>query len=100
MRNLFDWTDIPIDTVKDPLLTFAQDTFVSRKKGNIDYVLSPRDIIQFVDSYRDLKEDFPDWDMSEILAETIREAVVIKYTDPQEEEFIKGRATETFGVTL
>ena len=86
--------------MKEPLLTFAQDTFVSRKKGNIDYVLSPRDIIQFVDSYRDLKEDFPDWDMSDILAETIRESVIIKYTDPQEEEFIKGRATETFGVTL
>ena len=63
-------------------------------------MLSPRDIIQFVDSYREIKEDFPDWDISDILAETIREAVIIKYTDPQEEEFIKGRATETFGVTL
>ena len=100
VEKIIDWTDIPIDTVKEPLLTFAQDTFVSRKKGNIDYVLSPRDIIQFVDSYRDLKEDFPDWAISDILAETIREAVIIKYTDPQEEEFIKGRATETFGVTL
>ena len=63
-------------------------------------MLSPRDIIQFVDSFREIGEDFPNWGVSEILAETIREAVIIKYTDPQEEEFIKGRATETFGVTL
>ena len=63
-------------------------------------MLSPRDIIEFCDSYREIKEDFPDWSMVEILTESIREAIVIKYTDPQEEEFIRGRASETFGVTL
>ena len=91
---------IPVDTVKEPLLTFAQDTFNSRKKGNIDYVLSPRDIIQFVDVYRDLKDDFPTWTPSQILSETIHETIMIKFTDPQEVEFIKGRASETFGVNV
>ena len=102
VEKIIDWTGIPVDYVKEPLLTFAQNTYSLRKKGEVEYVLSPRDLIQFVDVYRDNTEDFgKQGRISDVLAETIKETILIKYTeDPQEQELIKGRAAETFGVTL
>ena len=102
VEKIINWTGIPVDYVKEPLLTFAQNTYSLRKKGEVEYVLSPRDLIQFVDVYRDNTEDFgKQGRISDVLAETIKETILIKYTeDPQEQELIKGRAAETFGVTL
>jgi len=103
MTKIIDWTDIPEGAVKEPLLTLAQDTYGLRIKGDIEYVLSTRDIIQFVEVYRDLLEDYDDDDpniISNVLLETIHETIMIKYTDPHERELIKARVQETFGVTF
>ena len=100
VTRVIDWKDIPEQYVKSPLLTLGQDTYSLRKKGNIEYVLSPRDLIQFTEVYRDLLEDMPDASPAEILETTIKETVLIKYTDPNERELIKARANETFGVNL
>ena len=84
-------------------MTFAQDTYGLRTKGDIEYVLSPRDIIQFVDVYRDLLSDYSDDDpniVSNVLLDTIKETIMIKYTDPNEHELIKARVQETFGVSF
>ena len=86
--------------LKTPLLTLAQDSYSLRTKGDIDYVLSPRDLIQFTEVYRELKEDMPEESDGEILNETIKETILIKYTDPNERELMKARCVETFGVTL
>jgi MoxR-like ATPase len=103
MTKIIDWTDIPEGAVKEPLLTLAQDTYGLRIKGDTEYVLSTRDIIQFVEVYRDLLEDYDDDDpniISNVLLETIHETIMIKYTDPHERELIKARVQETFGVTF
>jgi len=103
MTKIIDWTGIPEGAVKEPLLTLAQDTYGLRIKGDIEYVLSTRDIIQFVEVYRDLLEDYDDDDpniISNVLLETIHETIMIKYTDPHERELIKARVQETFGVTF
>lgn len=103
MEKIIDWTDIPEIAVKEPLLTLAQDTYGLRVKGDVEYVLSTRDIIQFVEVYRDLLADYDDDDpniISNVLLETIHETIMIKYTDPHEYELIKARVQETFGVTF
>jgi len=103
VTRIIDWTDIPESDVKDPLLTLAQDTYGLRVKGDIEYVLSTRDLIQFVDVYRDLLEDYDDDDpniISNVLLETVKETIMIKYTDPNEHELIKARVQETFGITF
>jgi hypothetical protein len=103
LDRIINWDDIPESTVKNPLLTFAQDTYGLRTKGDVEYVLSPRDIIQFVDVYRDLLSEYDDDDpniVSNLLLDTIKETIMIKYTDPNEHELVKARVQETFGVTF
>ena len=103
MARIINWTDIPELDVKEPLLTLAQDTYGLRTKGDVEYVLSTRDILQFVDVYRDLMLDYDDEDpniITNVLMETIHETIMIKYTDPNERELIKSRVQETFGVTF
>jgi MoxR-like ATPase len=100
VERIVDWTNIPEDFVKSPLLVMAQDTYSLRVKGDLEYVLSPRDLIQFTEVYRNISEDYPDFDQSQILEVAIKEAILIKYTDPIERELVKARAQETFGVTL
>ena len=100
VERVINWTDIPEDYVKSPLLVMAQDTYSLRVKGDLEYVLSPRDLIQFTEVYRDISEDYPEYDQSKILEIAIKEAILIKYTDPTERELVKARAQETFGVSL
>lgn len=97
LEDIVDWTEIPEASVKNPLLTMVQDIYALRKKADVEYILSPRDLIQFTQVYRDLSESAFD---GNVLEETIREAILIKYTDPQENELVKARCNETFGVSI
>ena len=95
--KIIDWTGVPEDEVKEPLLTLASNTHDLKQKNNVDYVLSPRDIIQFVDLYRDnIKIQSP----IDSLIECIRLCILVKYTDAQERELIRIRCQETFGVEI
>ena len=98
LDKIIDWKQIP-DYLHDPLLTLAQDTYSLRTKGDVEYVLSPRDLKQFTDVYRDLMED-TSGDDEESLLTAVKEAFLIKYTDPTERELIRSRAEETLGVTF
>tara|TARA_R100000781_G_scaffold112147_1_gene79126 strand:+ start:146 stop:1099 length:954 start_codon:yes stop_codon:yes gene_type:complete len=98
LDKIIDWKNIP-DYLHDPLLTLAQDTYSLRTKGDVEYVLSPRDLKQFTDVYRDLLEDTVG-DAEESLSTAVKEAFLIKYTDPTERELIRSRAEETLGVTF
>lgn len=97
LEEIVDWSDIPEASVKNPLLTLVEDIYALRQKADVEYILSPRDLIQFVQVYRDLEGSSFSGD---ILEETIRETILIKYTDPQEHELVKARCNETFGVSI
>ena len=99
LEEIIDWTDIPTASVKEPLLTQTQNIYSSRIQGDVEYVLSPRDLKQFTEVYRELIED-GDLSGDQILEETIKESILIKYTDPNEHELVKSRCQETFGVTI
>lgn len=98
LRSLVDWTDIPVSTVADPLLQLVQDTHSSRVKGDVEYVLSPRDVVQFTEVYRMWNKK--GLDAVQTLKRSIHTCLLVKYGDSTEREFVKTSAQDTFGVNL
>ena len=89
-KKTLDWSGIPIDTVQSPLLTVASTTHDLAAKNHITYILSPRDIEQFIEVYNDTHDTI----------QCINQTILIKYSDPTEKEEIRIRCQETFGVDL
>ena len=97
LESLVDWTNIP-ETVRTPLIQLVQDTHSSRVKGDVEYVLSPRDVVQFTDVYRMWNKK--GLDPSKVLKRSVHTCLLVKYGDSTEREFIKTSAQDTFGVNL
>ena len=98
LSSLVDWTGIPA-TVRDPLLQLVQDTHSSRVKGDVEYVLSPRDVVQFTEVYR-MWVAKNTLTPAEVLKRAIHTSLLVKYGDSTEREFVKTSAQDTFAVTL
>tara|TARA_R110000824_G_scaffold8714_1_gene39405 strand:+ start:8520 stop:9425 length:906 start_codon:yes stop_codon:yes gene_type:complete len=103
IEKVIDWENIPVESIKTPLLRFVQDVYAMRVKGEVEYALSIRDIAQFVNHYRTrYRNSFGDSLTPSIdsttLKNTIKQVFLIKYSDPSEREFIRIRASDTFGV--
>lgn len=96
-EKVINWENIPPESVKDPLLTLAQDTHSLKVKGDVEYALSIRDMAQFVDHLRDLIDDTT---VKEPLNVAIKEVILIKYNDVTERELIRNRCNDTFGVNI
>ena len=99
LDKIIDWTDIPIDTVKEPLLTIVSNSHDMVMKSDVDYELSPRDVAQFVELYRENIHDgmipVPN------LKDCIHSVILIKYrADPSECESMRIRCEETFGTSV
>jgi MoxR-like ATPase len=89
-KKILDWSGIPIDTIQSPLLTVASTTHDLAAKNHVTYILSPRDIEQFIEVYHDTND----------VILCINQTILIKYSDPTEKEEIRIRCQETFGVEL
>lgn len=103
--KIMDWTGINQGNVRSPLLKFVQDVYAMRVKGEVEYALSIRDIAQFLNHYRsNFTSVHNDMDSSrtdqEELRNSIQEVFLIKYSDPSEREFVRIRASDTFGVAI
>ena len=96
LDRVIEWEGIPEDTVKTPLLTFIEDVHALRVKGEVDYSLSIRDIVQFCTYFRDCVEEGNKWSLQTALEEVI----LIKYGEPADRELIRIRIKDTFGVQL
>jgi MoxR-like ATPase len=100
---ILDWKDIPIDTVRNPLLTMAQDTHSLRMKGDVEYVLSPRDIQQFIQRYKELAAKVPTATVGgrdeKAVVTCIKQCIIFKFRENTERELMRVRCQETFGVT-
>lgn len=97
LDKIIDWSSIP-DTVSAPLLQLVQDTHSMRVKGEVEYVLSPRDIVQFTTMYRTWLADGLAPDL--ILKKCIRTCLLVKYGDATERELVKTSCADTFGITV
>ena len=91
--KVIDWTDIEEATVKEPLLTLAQDVYALKLKGEVDYALSIRDVAQFADHYRTIEG-------TKKLATALSEVVLIKFAEPSERELIRLRINDTFNLNI
>ena len=95
MESVIDWTDIANDAVKTPLLTLAQDIYALKLKGDVEYALSIRDLVQFTHHYRDIQDK-----IKKPLETVLNEVVMIKFSEPSERELIRLRIEDTFDVKL
>ena len=95
MESVVDWTDIASDAVKTPLLTLAQDIYALKLKGDVEYALSIRDLVQFTHHFRDIQDK-----IKNPLETVLNEVVMIKFSEPSERELIRLRIEDTFDVKL
>ena len=95
MESVIDWTDISIDLIKTPLLTLAQDIYALKLKGDVEYALSIRDLVQFTHHYREIQDE-----IKKPLEIALNEVVMIKFSEPAERELIRLRIEDTFDVKL
>ena len=97
LDKIINWQDIP-DTVSAPLLQVVQDTHSARVKGDVEYVLSPRDVVQFTEMYRAWLTDGIIG--NDVTKKCIRSCLLVKYGDATEREFVKNSCADTFGITV
>lgn len=94
IAKVVNWSDISEDLIKNPLLTLVHDIHALRMKGDVEYSLSIRDIVQFIDYFKDIKSH------PNSLESAINETILVKYSEPAERELVKIRANDTFGTKL
>jgi MoxR-like ATPase len=95
MESVIDWTDIDEESEKTPLLTLAQDIYALKLKGDVEYALSIRDLVQFTHHYREIQNE-----IKKPLETALNEVVMIKFSEPAERELIRLRIEDTFAVKL
>jgi hypothetical protein len=95
IQKVVDWTDIAEDAIQMPLLTLAQDIYSLKLKGDVEYALSIRDIVQFTHHFRSIQDKIP-----RPLETALSEVVMIKFSEPSERELIRLRINDTFNVSL
>jgi MoxR-like ATPase len=94
LKEVIDWTYIPIAKVQKPILQLAQDSANYRAKGDVEYVLTIRDLKQFTELYRI-------WlslgsSPKRILEKALKTSIFVKYSDRMERELMERSADDTF----
>ena len=96
LKEVIDWTDIPKAKVQKPILQLAQDSSNYRAKGDVEYVLTIRDLKQFTELYRI-------WlslgsSPKRILEKALQTSIFVKYSDRVERELMERSAQDTFPI--
>ena len=94
LEKVIDWTDIPITTIKKPILQLAQDSFNYKVRGDVEYVLTIRDLKQFIELFRIwMKLGISS---KRVLSKALEGAIYVKYSDRAERELMIKSAHDTF----
>ena len=94
LEKVIDWTDIPITTIKKPILQLAQDSFNYKVRGDVEYVLTIRDLKQFTELFRIwMKSGISS---KRVLSKALEGAIYVKYSDRAERELMIKSACDTF----
>tara|TARA_B100001750_G_scaffold144681_1_gene115504 strand:+ start:710 stop:1675 length:966 start_codon:yes stop_codon:yes gene_type:complete len=96
LKRIVNWSDVPTDTVVEPMLTLCQNIHNLRMNSDVDYSLSPRDLAQFADCYR----MWSDSTMKHPLERSLKNTVLCKFSDITQRELIKKQISEIFGVSV
>jgi MoxR-like ATPase len=94
LEKVIDWTHIPTTKVKNPILQLAQDSFNYKVRGDVEYVLTIRDLNQFTELFRIwLKLGISS---KRVLSKALEGAIYVKYSDRAERELMIKSAQDTF----
>ena len=96
LKQIVDWSGIPVETVVDPMLQLVQNIHNLRINADVDYSLSPRDVVQFTDCYR----MWTDSTLGKPLVRSLKNTVLSKFSDLSQRELVKKQIQEIFGVTV
>ena len=84
----------PTTKVKNPILQLAQDSFNYKVRGDVEYVLTIRDLNQFTELFRIwMKLGISD---KRVLLKALEGAIYVKYSDRVERELMIKSAHDTF----
>jgi len=95
LKEIVNWVGIPEESVVEPMLQLVQNIHNLRINADVDYSLSPRDIVQFTDCYR----MWTDSTLGKPLERSLRNAVLSKFSDLTQRELVRKQITEIFGVS-
>jgi MoxR-like ATPase len=95
LKEIVNWVGIPVESVVEPMLQLVQNIHNLRINADVDYSLSPRDIVQFTDCYR----MWTDSTLGKPLERSLRNAVLSKFSDLTQRELVRKQITEIFGVS-
>ena len=96
LKEVIDWTDIPKAKVQKPILQLAQDSANYRAKGDVEYVLTIRDLKQFTELYRIWLS--LGYSPKRILEKALKTSIFVKYSDRMERELMERSAQDTFPI--
>ena len=94
LTKVVDWTGIPEDDVKNPLIQLATDVFQYKVHGDVDYVVTTRDLKDFCRKYRNFKKRGKT--AQECLDKALAFTIYIKFGDKAEKELVEKSANDTF----
>ena len=97
LTKVVDWTDIPED-VKNSLIQLATDVFQYKVHGDVDYVVTTRDLKDFCRKYRNFKKRGKT--AQECLDKSLAFTIYIKFGDKTEKELVEKSANDTFADQL
>jgi len=95
LEQIVDWTGVP-DDAKQGITQLATDTYNYRTKGDVEYVLTVRDLKDFCEVYRIFNDPKQNADALTVLRKTLDKTVLIRYSDSTERELIQQSINDTF----
>lgn len=100
LEAVVDWTDVP-DHIKNSLIQLTGDIIALRNKQDVEYSISPRDLVQFADEYRNRINNYePKQESDDALKGCLEKIILFKFQDQTERELIKRSIEDTFGITM
>lgn len=99
LKKVLNWEGFSVNDmfIQEPLLKLAQDIHALRSKGEVEYALSVRDLMQFLSYLKEIKTS----NITKAnITNALRNVFLIKYSDETERELIKVRMNDTFDVVV
>jgi len=100
LQAVVNWDGID-ESIMNPLLQLTTDVSALRGKQDVEYSISPRDLVQFSDEYRARMNAYTPKQMKETaLKGALEKCILFKFQDTTERELIKRSIEDTFGITM
>ncbi len=96
LKEIIDWTNVP-DGYRDAVLTLCSDIYMLKQKGDVEYVVSPRDLAQFTSEFR-IQDKLCGGAVA--LEYALEKTVLFKFQDMTERELIRKSINDTFAIDL